>query len=60
MTREPSVWQEFFAGHAPLYDDNVFTKNTLAEVDFPLGMHLPNEYHRERRPWLALEDAPLE
>lgn len=27
-------WEEFFDGHAPLYMENVFTKNTLAEVDF--------------------------
>ena len=27
-------WQTFFDGHAPDYMDNVFTKNTLAEVDF--------------------------
>ena len=27
-------WQQFFDGHAPDYMDNVFTKNTLAEVDF--------------------------
>ncbi len=29
-------WQTFFASHAPVYDDNVFTKNTLFEVDFLL------------------------
>jgi SAM-dependent methyltransferase len=27
-------WEEFFDGHAPVYMDNVFTKNTLREVDF--------------------------
>ncbi len=27
-------WEEFFDGHAPIYMDNVFTKNTLKEVDF--------------------------
>ncbi len=27
-------WQIFFDHHAPQYMDNVFTKNTLAEVDF--------------------------
>ena len=27
-------WEEFFDGHAPLYMENVFTRNTLAEVDF--------------------------
>ncbi len=37
-----SPWQEFFDGHAPVYMDNVFTKNTLAEVDFLLDeMKLP-------------------
>lgn len=29
-------WQTFFDGHAPAYMDNVFTKNTLGEVDFLL------------------------
>ncbi len=29
-------WEEFFDGHAPAYMENVFTKNTLAEVDFIL------------------------
>ena len=27
-------WERFFDGHAPVYDDNCFTKNTLAEIDF--------------------------
>jgi cyclopropane fatty-acyl-phospholipid synthase-like methyltransferase len=27
-------WEEFFDGHAPIYMDNIFTKNTLREVDF--------------------------
>ena len=29
-------WVKFFDGHAPVYMDNVFTKNTLKEVDFIL------------------------
>jgi len=29
-----SQWAAFFDDHAPRYDENVFTKNTLAEVDF--------------------------
>ena len=29
-------WEEFFDGHAPVYMENVFTKNTIAEVDFLL------------------------
>jgi ubiquinone/menaquinone biosynthesis C-methylase UbiE len=29
-------WQEFFDGHAPVYMDNSFTKNTVKEVDFVL------------------------
>jgi SAM-dependent methyltransferase len=40
-------WEEFFDGHAPAYMDNVFTKNTLREVDFiieelnlPLGCRI--------------------
>jgi len=31
-----SNWEKFFDGHAPVYMDNVFTKNTLEEVDFLL------------------------
>jgi cyclopropane fatty-acyl-phospholipid synthase-like methyltransferase len=27
-------WEEFFDGHAPVYNQNCFTKNTVAEVDF--------------------------
>lgn len=27
-------WRDFFDAHAPIYDDNVFTRNTSAEVDF--------------------------
>jgi len=27
-------WEKFFEEHAPFYMENVFTKNTLAEVDF--------------------------
>ncbi|HUW81651.1 MAG TPA: methyltransferase domain-containing protein [Phycisphaerae bacterium] len=33
---EKSTWEAFFDAHAPVYEDNVFTKNTLAEVDFLL------------------------
>lgn len=32
-----SAWATFFTGHAPRYEDNVFTKNTVAEVDFLIG-----------------------
>jgi len=32
-----SEWAQFFDRHAPQYDDNCFTKNTLAEVDFLLA-----------------------
>lgn len=31
-------WQRFFDAHAAHYDENVFTKNTLAEVDFFLAL----------------------
>ena len=31
-TKKP--WAEFFDGHAPQYDENCFTKNTIAEVEF--------------------------
>ena len=32
--KEKSTWEEFFDAHAPVYEDNIFTKNTLREVDF--------------------------
>ena len=34
--RGKSTWEEFFDAHAPLYDQNEFTKNTAREVDFLL------------------------
>ncbi len=33
---EKSIWETFFDAHAPIYDENVFTKSTLQEVDFLL------------------------
>lgn len=36
MTTEKSAWEKFFDGHAPVYEENVFTKNTIPEVDFLL------------------------
>ena len=37
-----SSWKTFFAAHAAIYDNNVFTKNTLREVDFLLEeLHVP-------------------
>ncbi len=33
---EKSIWKAFFDAHAPVYDDNVFTKNTIPEVGFLL------------------------
>jgi SAM-dependent methyltransferase len=36
MTREKTNWERFFDAHAPVYMDNVFTKNTVREVDFLL------------------------
>jgi SAM-dependent methyltransferase len=33
---EKTIWERFFDAHAPVYNDNVFTKNTLNEVDFLL------------------------
>lgn len=35
MTKKSS-WEQFFDAHAPIYDENIFTKNTVAEVDFLL------------------------
>ncbi|MBI4617467.1 MAG: methyltransferase domain-containing protein [Planctomycetes bacterium] len=34
---EKTTWELFFDAHAPVYEGNVFTKNTLEEVDFLLG-----------------------
>ncbi|MBN1270196.1 MAG: methyltransferase domain-containing protein [Kiritimatiellae bacterium] len=34
MKAEEKTWERFFDAHAPVYMDNVFTKNTLREVDF--------------------------
>lgn len=31
---EKSTWERFFDAHAPIYDQNEFTKNTSREVDF--------------------------
>ena len=28
------TWEDFFDAHAPIYNDNCFTKNTLREADF--------------------------
>ena len=33
---EKSIWERFFDAHAPIYDENEFTKNTVREVDFLL------------------------
>lgn len=33
---ERTAWEKFFDSHAPVYMDNVFVTNTLAEVDFIL------------------------
>ena len=38
MTEHSSTeWREFFNGHAPVYEENCFTKNTVAEVEFLIG-----------------------
>lgn len=39
---EKNTWEKFFDAHAPIYEDNVFTKNTVHEVDFLLDeLRLP-------------------
>lgn len=38
MDDEEHEWARFFDEHAPQYMDNVFTRNTLAEVDFLLEL----------------------
>lgn len=35
MTKK-NEWEDFFDVHAPIYNENVFTKNTIKEVDFLL------------------------
>jgi len=45
MTRR-NEWEEYFDGHAPVYMDNSFTKNTVKEVDFVLEeLKLPQGSH---------------
>ena len=45
MTRR-NEWEEFFDGHAPVYMDSSFTKNTVEEVDFVLEeLGLPASSH---------------
>src|SRR5512137_2808097 len=39
---EKTAWERFFDDHAPIYEDNMFTKNTAHEVHFLLEeLHLP-------------------
>jgi len=39
---EKSTWEVFFDAHAPIYDQNVFTKNTERDVGFLIDeLHLP-------------------
>lgn len=33
---EKTAWEAFFDAHAPVYDENAFTRNTVKEVDFLL------------------------
>ena len=33
---QKSTWERFFDAHAPIYEANVFTKNTAREVNFLL------------------------
>lgn len=32
--QQKTKWEEFFDAHAPMYNQNAFTRNTIAEVDF--------------------------
>jgi len=34
---DKTSWERFFDAHAPIYEENVFTRNTLREVDFLIG-----------------------
>lgn len=39
---EKTSWERFFDAHAPIYEENIFTKNTLKEVDFLIAeMDIP-------------------
>ena len=38
---DKDTWERFFDAHAPIYEENCFTKNTVCEVDFLLEeLHL--------------------
>jgi ubiquinone/menaquinone biosynthesis C-methylase UbiE len=37
MMTDKKTWERFFDDHAPEYEENVFTKNTISEVDFLLA-----------------------
>ncbi len=40
---QKSAWERFFDAHAPIYEENEFTKNTAREVDFLLEeLELPS------------------
>ena len=39
LTLMSSMWQEFFDSQASTYEENPFTKNTVAEVDFLLSLY---------------------
>ena len=69
LLKEKSIWEEFFDAHAPVYEDNVFTKNTIRDVDFlieelsfspggsilDIGCGAP--LHRARQAWLFCHRA---
>ncbi len=41
---DKSSWETFLDAHVPIYEENVFTKNTLREADFLLEeLLLPRE-----------------
>lgn len=43
MTPANNHWEDFFDGHALQYMENVFTRNTIAEVDFIMDIFNPAE-----------------
>lgn len=63
MKTEKSTWKEFFDAHAPVYDDNVFTKKTVPEKEVaegrfdPMTLVEPSEHPpREGLPPVAVRE----
>jgi hypothetical protein len=53
--KEKSTWERFFDAHASIYEDNVFTKNTVLEVDFILEEWVVRTSACPRNAWIRQE-----